>query len=42
MNIELDLEKYPTRNKVGQWRDLTKRELQELNRLCEGSRKTIE
>lgn len=35
MNIELDLP-------VGQWRDLSNRELKELNRLCEGSRKTIE
>ncbi|MEC7405947.1 MAG: pseudouridine synthase, partial [Bacteroidota bacterium] len=33
MNIELDLP-------VGKWRDLTKRELQELNRLCAGSQKT--
>ena len=33
MNIELDLP-------VGKWRDLSKRELQELNKLCEESRKT--
>ena len=34
MNIELDLP-------VGKWRDLSKRELQELNRLCAGSQKTM-
>ena len=34
MNIELDLT-------VGNWRDLTKRELQELNRLCAGSQKIM-
>jgi len=33
MNIELDLP-------VGQWRDLKKHELVELNKLCEGSSKT--
>jgi len=33
MNIELDLP-------VGQWRDLKKHELVELNKLCEGSAKT--
>ena len=33
MNIELDLP-------VGKWRDLTKRELQELNRLCESQKTT--
>ena len=34
MNIELNLP-------VGKWRDLSKRELQELNRLCTGSQKTM-
>ena len=34
MNIKLDLP-------VGKWRDLTKRELHELNQLCAGSRKTV-
>ena len=34
MNIKLDLP-------VGKWRDLSNRELKELNRLCTGSQKTV-
>jgi 23S rRNA pseudouridine2604 synthase len=34
MNIQLD-------TKIGEWRDLTARELSELNRLLDGSEKTI-
>ena len=35
MNIELDLP-------VGKWRDLSKKELEEINRLCADSSKTYE
>ena len=35
MNVELDLP-------VGKWRDLTKEELKEINRLCADSAKTYE
>ena len=35
MNVELDLP-------VGKWRDLTKQELKEINRLCTDSSKTYE
>ena len=35
MNVKLDLP-------VGKWRDLSKKELEEINRLCTDSSKTYE